>query len=233
MTTSTKTTAKAVKTTKTAVLNSYKEFMEAEKTAKTKYVIFAKTTCAYYAESIVADKKVKDNKKALKGLLEECGLKHPHTSEWIAVINFLCEKVKTAKKIEACLKANSFKATLEIARRASSGGVWKLDKNYVLVKVEESATTTTKSGGKQTTKSDTTTTKSGGKQQTQEQANHVTSVEVTKDLETLDSLFNELDNVNLSLCAAETLTKYAKILTKIQNHISDVARQKKYTIRAA
>lgn len=227
MTNAKNTVAKATLTEKT-VISAYAELVKAEKTAKDKYVVFATTTVSFYNEVIA---KEKESKKALKGLLGKCGIKHPHDSEWLTVLLFLVEKVKTAKKIEACLKANSFKATLEIARRANSGGAWKLDKNGVLVKVEESATTTTKSGGKQAPKAETTTTK--GSEQPQEQVNHVTSDEVTKDLETLDELFTQLENVNLSFCSAETLAKFLKINDKIRNHIVDVARQKRYNLPKA
>ena len=225
MTNAKNTVAKATLTEKN-VISAYAELVKAEKTAKDKYVVFATTTVSFYNEVIA---KEKESKKALKGLLGKCGIKHPHDSEWLTVLLFLVEKVKTAKKIEACLKANSFKTTLEIARRANNGGAWKLDKNGVLVKVEESATTT--KGGKQAPKAETTTTK--GSEQPKEQVNHVTSDEVTTELDTLDELFTQLENINLSFCSAETLAKYAKVLAKINDHIKDVARQKKYTLKVA
>ena len=237
MTNAKNTVAKATLTEKT-VISAYAELVKAEKTAKDKYVVFATTTVSFYNGVIAKDAKTtSDAKKALKGLLGKCGIKHPHDSEWLTVLLFLVEKVETAKKVELCLKANSFKTTLEVARRANNGGAWKLDKNGVLVKVEENATTTkggkqaTTKGGKQAPKAETTTTK--GSEQPKEQVNRVTSDEVTKDLETLDELFTQLENVNLSFCSAETLAKFLKINDKIRNHIVDVARQKKYNLPKA
>lgn len=225
MTNAKNTVAKATLTEKN-VISAYAELVKAEKTAKDKYVVFATTTVSFYNEVIAKDK---ESKKALKGLLGKCGIKHPHDSEWLTVLLFLVEKVKTAKKIEACLKANSFKATLEVARRANNGGAWKLDKNGVLVKVEDRQPTTqdTTKGGKQAPKAETTTTKGS------EQVNRVTSDEVTTELDTLDELFSQLENINLSFCSAETLTRYAGIIGKINNHIRDVARQKKFNIKVA
>lgn len=228
MTNAKNTVAKATLTEKT-VISAYAELVKAEKTAKDKYVVFAATAVSFYNGVIAKDAKTtSDAKKALKGLLEKCGIKHPHDSEWLTVLLFLSTKVETAKKVELCLKANSFKTTLEVARRANNGGAWKLDKNGVLVIVEKAqkAPATTK-GGKQAPKAENTTTKGS------EQVNHVTSDEVTTELDTLDELFTQLENINLSFCSAETLTKYAKILGKINNHIRDVARQKKFNIKVA